>query len=318
MILAPLSGDQQVACSRSCRRKKRKFEMERPSRKRARVPGSRRDLREKKKEAQEKRFKASVEPIRDFFATHVGDEELKRVVEQGFHECGEVILGHLRDLYGPDPSGDVAAAEQGKLLVQMGLISPEKFASSFGGAMSVLKPLDELRGLAVCAGINAYSKKNEAGGRQNLTHERLLEECMPLIYVSPQIYRDAHNLNAPRMLQRLRELECVPGEDEVVERELNRRICAYSVPRGRLPPSYFFYTLDLPQRFIAEGPIAYRPSLAKHASDLWHDFKNQPRIDDQVAFAGDTVRRHMDAEESIRHDIRQPFNPPRRVWTLHR
>jgi hypothetical protein len=146
-----------------------------------RVPGSRRDRRQRKKEDEQKRYRASVEPIRDFSETHTGDAELVRVVEQGFRECGEVILGHLLSLHGGDSGNVTAAVQQGKTLVQMGLVSPEMFASSFGGAMNVVKSLGELRVLARHAGINAYSTTTVHGERKNLTIEALREACVPLV-----------------------------------------------------------------------------------------------------------------------------------------
>lgn len=297
------------------------FRME-TGRKRRSVPGSRRERRQRKKEEQTKRFKASPEPVRDFSASHSGDDELKRVMEQAFRECGEVILRQLTSLYGPDPDGAVAAARQGKLLVQMGLVSPESFASAFGGSLSLMMvSLDELRELAKQAGMNAYSMRNEAGGRQRLTIGALQNLCRPLIFMSPEIYKATYPTDTSQMLQILRELECLPGKDELVERELNRRMRAYRVDE-RLPRTFLYGDLALPLHLLADGhsdaPIAHRPSLAKRASDLWRAFKHLPPINDQVAFSAPIVRRHVEAEESIRRDIFLHFDAPRRVWPLRR
>lgn len=131
-----------------------------------------------------------------------------RVVEQGFRECGEVILGHLLSLHGGDSGNVTAAVQQGKTLVQMGLVSPEMFASSFGGAMNVVKSLGELRVLARQAGINAYSTTTVHGERKNLTIEALREACVPLVYMSPSVYKLTRVRGADNILQRLRDLEC--------------------------------------------------------------------------------------------------------------
>ena len=277
-----------------------------------RVPGSRRDRRQRKKEDEQKRYRASVEPIRDFSETHTGDAELVRVVEQGFRECGEVILGYLLSLHGGDSGNVTAAVQQGKTLVQMGLVSPEMFASSFGGAMNVVKSLGELRVLARQAGINAYSTTTVHGERKNLTIEALREACVPLVYMSPSVYKLTRVRGADNILQRLRDLECLPGRDERVERELNRRIIAYH-PRTRpsqtLPATYLHSTLTLPERLFvgvdpSQIPIAYRAGLAKHASDLWRDWKKLPRISDEYALeTSELVKMHIRAEEAIRRDI---------------
>ncbi len=144
-----------------------------------------------------------------------------------------------------------------------------------------------------------------------------------MIYMSPQIYRHARVRDAEQMLERLRDLECLPGKDELVERELNRRIIAYrvggagTISNQRLPSTYLHVTLALPERLFAgrdasQLPIAYRAALAKHASDIWRDWKNLPRIDDEYAMErNDLVSMHIRAEEAIRRDIFEVFDAPR-------
>lgn len=275
--------------------------------KRRRVPGSRRDLKERreaKKQEDLSKFKAASVCIRDFFETHTGDETLKSVLERAFHECGEPILKFLKQT----ESESVPAAKTGRWLVQMGLIRPDHYASSFGGIVDISgKSLKDLRELAKQAGIAAYTKTTE-GRREYISVERLREACRPLVYTSPHTYK-ATLIDRRRAFATLRALQSLPGEDERVERELNRRFLAYSVPK--LSPD-LLGMLGIPRAVFADGhgqiPLAYRLSLALHASDIWADFKGWPRIDREIVTGWINNPRHFfskawNTEVNIKRDI---------------
>ena len=254
-----------------------------PKKKRPRVPGSRRELKERreaKKQEDLSKYKASTVCVRDFLETHTGDETLKSVLEMAFHHCGEPILKFLKQA---DDGTGVPAAQTGRWLVQMGLMRPDHYASSFGGIIDISgKSLKDLRELAKQAGIAAYTKTTE-GRREYISIEQLREACRPLLYTSPHTYKTTIIDRRKQTLAKLRALQSLPGEDEHVERELNRRVVAYSVPK--VSPD-LLGSLGLPRDVLADGhgqiPLAYRLSLALHASDIWADFKGRPRIDREI------------------------------------
>ena len=289
------------------------------TKKRRRVPGSRRELKERKKAEKEERvgrFKASSRCIRDFSESHTGNEALVSVLGTAFRVCGEPILKYLKLA---DNDIDVPAARTGKWLVQMGLIRPDHYASSFGGVFDISDtPLKELRKLAKEAGIAGYTKTRD-GVREYISVEQLREACRPLVYMSPQIFKaTVTDVARIRTIETLRALDRLPEEDERVERELNRRVMAYSVKR--LFSDIVHYTLGIPREVFSDGneqsPVAYRPSLALYASDIWADFKGRPRVDREIATnPHHAFGKAWNVEVNIRRDILHSF-PQSTVFRL--